>query len=111
MMRGDMMRIIVLFNLKPGVPAAEYEAWARSRDIPAVRALPSIAGFDVAAVTGLLIGDGTPPYAYVEVIDVADMDQFGKDVATEMMQAVAAEFQRYADNPLFLTTRDVGEGA
>lgn len=105
------MRIIVLFNLRDGVDAAAYEAWATTRDIPAVRALPSIAGFDVAAFTGLLMGEGTPPFQYVEIIDVADMDQFGRDVATETMQAVAAEFRDYADNPLFLTTRDVGEGA
>ncbi|MCC5973697.1 MAG: hypothetical protein JJT81_06550 [Rubellimicrobium sp.] len=102
------MRIIVLFNLKPGVDPEEYEAWAASRDIPTVRALPSIAGFEVSAATGLLGGEGTPPYAYVEVIDVADMGRFGADVGTEAMQAIAAEFQGFADNPVFVTTRPVG---
>ena len=28
------MRIVVLFNLLPGVDPAEYEAWARGSDIP-----------------------------------------------------------------------------
>jgi hypothetical protein len=101
------MRIVVLFNLKPGVDVAEYEAWAAGRDAPTVRALPSIAGFDVAAMTGLLMGEGKPPFQYVEVIDVADMDQFGRDVATEEMGRIAAEFQSFADNPVFVTTRKV----
>ena len=103
------MRIIVLFNLRPGVDPAAYEAWARATDIPVVRALPSIAGFEVAAVTGLMGSGGRAPYAYVEVIDVADMAQFGSDVAGAEMTRIAAEFRGFADEPLFLTTRDVAE--
>jgi hypothetical protein len=102
------MRIVVLFNLKPGVDVAAYESWARAADIPTVRGLPSIAGFDVAAATGLLMSDAAPPYQYVEVIDVADMDQFGRDVATAQMQAISSQFQTFADNPVFIMTRDVG---
>jgi hypothetical protein len=105
-----MTRIIVLFNLRPGTDPAAYEAWARSRDIPAVRALRSIAGFEVAATTGLLMSDAPPPYAYVEVIDVADMDAFGTDVASPQMQAIAAEFRAFADDPVFMLTRDVAQG-
>lgn len=96
------MRIIVLFNLKPGVTSADYEKWARASDLPTVRALPSIAGFDVYRSTGLLDG-GDPPYAYIEIIDVADMERFQIDVATEQMQAIAAEFGRIAD-ATFCTT-------
>lgn len=96
------MRLIVLFSLKPGVSHDDYKAWALAHDLPTVRALPSISGFDVFQVTSLL-GGGTPPYDYVEIIDVDDLDQFGKDVASERMQAIAAEFGALAD-ALFLTT-------
>jgi hypothetical protein len=102
------MRIVVLFNLKPGVDPAAYEAWAASEDAPAVRALPSVAGFRVHALTGLMSGDGAPPFQYVEVIDVADPEGFGRDIATPAMQAVAARFRAFADAPLFLTTREIG---
>ncbi len=105
------MRIIVLFNLKDGVEPSDYEDWARRTDIPVVRGLPSIAGFEVSAVTGLLMSDAAPPYAYVEVIDVADMNRFGQDVGTGTMQRVAAEFRAFADDPIFLMTRDVAEGS
>ena len=34
-----MTIIVVLFNLKPGVSAAEYEAWAKATDLPTVNSL------------------------------------------------------------------------
>ncbi len=102
------MRIVVLFNLKPGVDPADYEAWAASEDAPAVRALPSVAAFRVHALTGLMFGAGTPPFRYVEVIDIADPEGFGADIATPRMQAIAARFRDFAEAPLFLTTREIG---
>lgn len=98
------MRIIVLFNLKPGVDAAAYEAWAKATDLPVVRALPSINDFQVYRSTGLLMGEGKPAYAYVEIIDVADMEGFGKDAGSDAVQRVAAEFGEFADSPQFILT-------
>lgn len=100
-----MTRIVVLFNLKPGVDPEAYENWARSTDIPVVNGLASIGAFSVHATTGVLGSDAKPPYAYVEVIDVADMEKFGADVASATMQKIAAEFQSFADNPTFILTR------
>jgi hypothetical protein len=93
-------------NLKPGVDADAYAQWARTVDLPTVNALGSIAGFRVFQSTGLLGSDAKPPYAYIEVIDVADMDQFGKDVATQAMQAVALAFNEMVD-VTFITTSEI----
>ena len=102
------MRIIVLFNLKPGVAAADYEAWAKARDIPGVRSLPSIDDFDIYRTTGLLGSTDKPPFDYVEVIDVGDMDGFWTDIATEASTAVANEFREWLAAPaLFLTTEQL----
>ena len=98
------MRIVVLFNLKPGVDVAAYEKWARTTDIPGVRALRSVSDFQVYRATALLGTDAKPPYSYIEVIDVPDMQAFGNDVSTEAVQKVAAEFQQFADNPQFVLT-------
>ncbi len=98
------MRIIVLFNLKPGADRSAYENWARSTDIPGVRALGSIKDFQVYRTTGLLGTEDRPPYEYIEVIDVADMEAFGRDVSSDAVQKVAAEFRNFADNTLFITT-------
>lgn len=96
-------RIIVLFNLKPGRVPADYEDWARRTDLPTVNALASIERFDLFKATGLLGSSAEPPFRYIEVLDIVDMDAFGADIATETMQKIAAEFQDWAD-PLFITT-------
>lgn len=98
------MRILVLFNLHADADPAAYESWARETDLPGVRALGSVLDFQVYRLTGLFGGTGKPPFGYAEVIDVADMGAFGGDVASEAVQKVAAEFARFADNPLFITT-------
>lgn len=98
------MRIIVLFNLKADADPAAYENWARTTDIPGVNALASVKDFQVHRATGVLGSDAPPPYAYFEVIDVADMDAFGGDAASEAVKKMAAEFQQFADNPQFILT-------
>lgn len=102
------MRIIVLFNLKAGVDAAEYENWAKSSDIPGVTGLPSVNGFTVHKATGLLGSDAKSPYHYMEIIDIKDMDPFLADISTEQFQKMAAPFQDFADNPQFILTEDIG---
>lgn len=99
------MRIIVLFNLKPGADVAEYEAWARARELPGVRSLPSIDEFQIYRTTGLLGSEDKPPYDYVEIIDVADMEGFWKDIANDASTEVAKEFRNWlAGPPIFLMT-------
>jgi REDY-like protein HapK len=101
------MRIICLFNLKDGVDPAEYEAWARGSDIPGVNALTSVDGFTVHKATGLFGSDGTPPYQYVEVIDIVAMEPFVADVSNPEFQKVAGAFGAFADNPQFILTEDL----
>jgi hypothetical protein len=99
-----MTTIVVLFNLKPNVNEAEYQQWAKTTDIPTAGGLNSVDTFEVLKTEGLLMSDAKPPYAYVELIKVNDMDGFGKDVGSSTMQKVAAEFQSFADNPMFILT-------
>lgn len=100
-------RIIAFFNLKPGVKMADYEAWARSVDLPTVNGLPSIRKFEVFKAKELLGSPDKPPYRYVEIIDVRDMGQFGQDVATPVMQRIASDFQGMAD-VTFMVMKKIG---
>lgn len=102
-----MTVIVVLFNLRPGVAAADYEAWARNTDLPIVRNLASIADFYVGRTVQRLGSDEPAPYAYVEVVKVKDMAQFGADVESETMQRVSTEFQHWADDPVFMVTQSL----
>lgn len=101
------MRIICLFNLKPGASAADYEAWARGTDIPGVNALSSVAAFTVHRASGLFGSDAPPPYDYIEVIDIHTMDGFVADVTDPEFQKVASAFGQFTDNPTFILTEDV----
>jgi len=101
-------RIIALFNLKPGVSEADYEAWAKSTDLPTVKGLKSVDDFEVFKAIGLLGSSDKPPYAYIEIIDVNDMETFGSEVGGETMQKVAGEFQAMADDLAFILTEKLG---
>lgn len=97
-------RIVALFNLKPGVSVADYENWAKTKDIPTVNGLKSVDAFEVFRSTGVLGSDAKPPYAYVEIIDVNDMQGFGAEVGTEAMKKIAAEFRPMTEDLVFMLT-------
>lgn len=93
--------IVVLFNLKPGIDPAVYEAWARDKDLPGVNSLKSVNKFSVLRAQGLMNGSAAP-YQYVELIELKSLDGFRADVKAEAVQAVAAEFRQFADAPQFI---------
>ena len=99
----DMAYVVVLFNLKSTTNVSEYESWARATDLPTVNALSSVNKFTVLKGTGTFSGEPSP-FQYIEIIDVADMDQLTNDVSTEVMQKISAQFQEFADNPTFIVT-------
>lgn len=102
-----MKNIVVLFNLKSGVDANAYEAWAASTDLPVVNGLSSINKFEVFKTTGLLGSDAPAPYQYVELLAINDFGKFGEQVGTDTMKKVASEFQEFADSPLFITLENI----
>ncbi len=98
-----MNTLIVLFNLKDASRRADYERWAREVDLPTASALSSVDRFEVLKASGLLTG-GPAPYEYIEVLRINDMAQLGVDIGTPTMQSVSAQFQAFADQPLFILT-------
>lgn len=102
-----MATLIVLFNLKSDANKEAYQHWAKTTDLKIVRQLKSIDSFDVFESLGLLGNDAKPPYQYVEVLKVNDMDVFGAETSTDQMGEVANQFQGFADNPLFMLTKNI----
>jgi REDY-like protein HapK len=99
-----MPALIVLFNLKDASAHAAYEKWAQTTDVPNVKGLSSVDDFKVYRLTGILGTDQPAPYAYCEVIDINDMNGLFADISTDTMKQVAAEFQAFADNPMFIVS-------
>lgn len=102
-----MVTVVVLFNLKSGVDVAEYEAWARSTDLPIVNKLGSVDSFRVLRTQGLLGSEAKAPYQYVELLELTSLEALGQDISTPTMQRVAGEFGKFADNPQFIVTESL----
>lgn len=102
-----MTRVVVLFNLKPEVDPASYENWVNQTELAIVRGLSSVSSYSVHATTGIFGSEDSAPYAYVELLDIDDMQRFGEDVSTDTMQSVVDAFGQFAQDPVFMLTRDV----
>ena len=89
--------MIVLVNLKEGVDPEDYERWVLESYAPAVRELPSVEDWRDYRATGLLGSDAAPPYRYVVTLDIRDLDQLGRDVASEGMQGLLSELHDLAE--------------
>ena len=92
-----MPSMIVLVDLKEGVDPEDYERWVLESYAPAVRELPSVEDWRDYRATGLLGSDAAPPYRYVVTLDIRDLDQLGRDVASEGMQALLSELHDLAE--------------
>jgi len=103
-----MTKILVLFNLRDGVDASEYEDWARNVDLPTARALNSVSTFNVYSAQGVMGSDDAAPYQYAEWLEVTSLEDLGADAQSDAMLKVVESFQRYADNPQFIIMNDVG---
>lgn len=96
-----MTTLIVLFNLKDASRRADYETWAREVDLPRAGALESLDKFEVLKASGLLTG-GPSPFEVVETLRINDVTQLGADAGSAAMQRVSAQFQAFADKPIFI---------
>lgn len=99
-----MSKIVVLFNLLEGMDHRAYENWARTTDLPVVNKLKAVNSFEVLKANALLGSEQPSPYQYIEIIDIEDMELFFEEVSSELMRKVAAEFQTFADNPMFIVS-------
>ena len=97
-----MSALVVLFNLKDTESRDAYEKWAQTTDVPTVKGLKSIDEFKVFRLGNLMGTENPPPYQYCEIIEINDMDILGQELDSDLMQRVAAEFQEFADDPLFI---------
>ena len=104
-----MAQIILLYRLKPGVPAETFEQWTRTTDYPAMRGLARVASFTTYRVErNLLDPDAAPSVQYVELFDVPDLDGFvGEDMPGDVVQRIMGELFERAEAPEFLVATAV----
>jgi len=88
-------RVFFLNTLKDGVEPAQYESWIRRVDYPVARAQPSIKSYVVTRLAGLLTGEGEPPYQYLEVIEITDLEAYREGLHTAEMEQLLQEWSTY----------------
>lgn len=98
-----MSSLILRYRLKPGVTQADFEHWVRTVDHPTMGALQRVQRFTTYRIEGLLLGEGAPGCAYVEVFDVPDLAGFAaEDMPGATVQSIMAQFMGFADAPEFM---------
>lgn len=69
-----------LVRLKPGVTAEDYQAFVRKVDYPAVKRIASIRSYRSTHVVGSVPPESTPPYDFIDVTEVDDLDAYLRDL-------------------------------
>ena len=72
----------VITSLKPGVGAEDYERWLREYDYRVAKTLPSIISYRTHRIEGPIHGVPDAGWRYIERIEVRDVDQYAKDLAS-----------------------------
>ena len=105
-----MNRIVLLSRLRGEVEPADYEKWVVETDYPFARGLTAIRAYETSRVENYIFGtDGKfdPPYDYVEVIDVPDMNAYFEAMETEEGKAFLSEWSNYVDDFVAVQTTPV----
>lgn len=97
--------LIVLFNLRDGQSVAAYEKWAGETDIPIAGSLKAVEDFKIYRAEGILRSDTPAPYRYIEILNIAGVDELIADSGNEpRMKDVVAAFRGFANDPIFMVT-------
>lgn len=103
-----MPNLVLTYTLKPGVAKEDFETWVRDTDYPAMRGLARVGSFVTYRAEKRLIGEGAPPFDYVELFAIDDMEGFtAEDMPGETVQRIMGEFFAHVDNPAFMIVSEV----
>jgi len=102
----------VITTLKRGVEPAAYERWLREYDYRVAKTLPSIASYKTHRIEGPIHGAETAGWNYIERIEIRDMEQYQKDLASPAGQELLRQlYENYLERPknVFFTTEPIAE--
>lgn len=105
---GKMKQIIISYNLADGVNDQEFQNWVKTFDQPNMRGLTRVKSFRTFNNVGLLMGEGSPRYSYIEIFDIDDFDGFlTQDMASELVQKVMGQFMPQVKDVEFAIANEV----
>ena len=90
----------VITTLKPGVKREDYERWLREYDYVVARKLPSIVSYRTHRIEGPINGAETAGWNYIERIEIRDVDQYQRDMASPAGQELIRQlYEHYLERP------------
>lgn len=93
-----MATVFWMSRLKPGVAAADYESWVQNFDYIKARELSSIRSYRAYRIHDLFLEAGSPPFDYLEVIEVADLEMYRQELDEHpAARAIAQEWGDYVE--------------
>lgn len=87
--------VFFLNRLREGADRDEYEAWIRRVDYPVARSQGPIASYTATRIDGTLSGEGEPPYDYLEVIEITDLEAYRALGSLPEFEQLLAEWSQY----------------
>ena len=88
----------VITTLKPGVKREDYERWLREYDYVVARTLPSIVSYRTHRIEGPINGAETAGWNYIERIEIRDVDQYQRDLASPAGQELIRQlYENYLE--------------
>jgi hypothetical protein len=88
-------RVFFLNKLREGVDPAEYERFVREVDYPFAQRLPTIRSYVVTRLEGLFDG-GKPPYGYLEVVEITELEDYRKSLDPNASPEVREFFDQWS---------------
>ena len=90
----------VITTLKPSVKREDYERWLREYDYVVARKLPSIVSYRTHRIEGPINGAETAGWNYIERIEIRDVDQYQRDMASPAGQELIRQlYDNYLERP------------
>lgn len=90
----------VITTLKPGVKREDYERWLREYDYVVAKKLPSIVSYRTHRIEGPIDGAETAGWNYIERIEIRDVDQYQRDMASPAGQELIRQlYEHYLERP------------
>jgi hypothetical protein len=91
-----MTSVFWFSRLKPGADAQAYERWVLETDYRLAQRVPCIEHYRVHRLIGAMGDEGRPPYDYIEILEVSDLDDYrdalGRDPALQQIVSEIAQF-------------------
>jgi hypothetical protein len=88
----------VITTLKKGVKPEDYERWLREYDYVVAKTLPSIVSYRTHRITGPITGAEDAGWNYIERIEIGDVEQYQKDLASPAGQELLRQlYDNYLD--------------